>query len=264
MLPYGRIISLLGIVKPYPAAKFFALASTLQNLSVLIARIDNIRLSDDAIRDAQTILGDVSERCKETDLSLSIKLIERMLFEMKIVPPTHREYGTKLGELLRRIEDELSLILVLRVTPERSSYYEQKAAFGNQVTTRFPSMAVDIEEAGNCLALGRITACIFHLMRAMEAAIQELGNSLNIPNTRETDWQIIQNHVNGALKRLPQSTKAEKSRLAELSEMAAHLQHVKDAWRNPTMHPKDSYTEDQGIEIYANVRTFIKHLATVI
>ena len=40
------------------------------------------------------------------------------------------------------------------------------------------------------------------------------------------------------------------------------LPAVKDAWRNPTMHVRIDYTEEQALDIYGNVRGFMQHLAT--
>ena len=41
----------------------------------------------------------------------------------------------------------------------------------------------------------------------------------------------------------------------------AHLNNVKDAWRNPTMHSKHRYTQEEGQTILDNVTAFITHLA---
>ena len=41
-----------------------------------------------------------------------------------------------------------------------------------EVNDKFPSAAFDIDEAGKCLAIGRSTAAVFHLMRALETAIR--------------------------------------------------------------------------------------------
>ena len=47
---------------------------------------------------------------------------------------------------------------------------------------------------------------------------------------------------------------------------AAHsmLYHVKEAWRNTTMHPGQKYTDDEAREILEAVKTFIKQLSPLL
>jgi len=47
-----------------------------------------------------------------------------------------------------------------------------------------------------------------------------------------------------------------------LREVLGHLQAVKVAWRNPTMHIVNVYTLEQAEEIFNAVRGFMRHLAT--
>jgi len=44
-----------------------------------------------------------------------------------------------------------------------ASYFEHPNLFGIDVSRHFPSAKFDIREAGSCLALGRNTACVYHL-----------------------------------------------------------------------------------------------------
>jgi hypothetical protein len=38
----------------------------------------------------------------------------------------------------------------------------------------------DADEAGKCFAVGRYTACVFHLMRIMERCVQKMGRDLGV------------------------------------------------------------------------------------
>jgi hypothetical protein len=169
------------------------------------------------------------------------------------------------AEFNDRLISEAKAKLFVYVAPEKRRYLLESDLFGSKVATRFRPMAEDIEEAGKCLALGRGTATVFHLMRVMEIGIQELGQLLKIPApVQETVWQVIQDQVARAIKALPRTTVAEKKRQSELSGAAAHLQHVKDAWRNEVMHPKKTYTEAQAAEVFDAVKAFSAALADII
>lgn len=65
---------------------------------------------------------------------------------------------------------------------------------GEEIPAKFPSARDDIEEAGKCLAFGRGTGCVFHLMRVMEVGLRGLGQSLNEPSLdpkRNPSWEAI-------------------------------------------------------------------------
>jgi kynurenine formamidase len=51
----------------------------------------------------------------------------------------------------------------------------------------------DIQEASKSFAVGRFTACVFHLMRVMELGVQALGKKPGVSNAHEIEWQKILN-----------------------------------------------------------------------
>ena len=61
---------------------------------------------------------------------------------------------------------------------ENRNYRIRKKPYGSGVFEAFPDMRDDLEEACICLALGRSTATIFHLMRAMELGVAEIAQQL--------------------------------------------------------------------------------------
>ena len=48
------------------------------------------------------------------------------------------------------------------------------------------------------------------------------------------------------------------------SQVHANLYHVKQAWRNDTMHPKATYTEEEAREVFDAMKAFMRHLATML
>src|SRR5207245_7948003 len=94
-------------------------------------------------------------------------------------------------ELSERIRDDLQARLFLWIPPERSRFYSQKKLFGKLVADKFPQASEDIEEAGKCLALGRGTATVFHLMRVMEGAVEEMARLLTVAIHTPYSWAQI-------------------------------------------------------------------------
>ena len=109
--------------------------------------------------------------------------IERLTGDLrKPAPVSSRELFENLDRITERIEDEMDGILFFFVQQDRVKYYETaEKLFGEEVIKSFPSTMVDIEEAGKCLAVGRGTACVFHLCRVLELGLRATAKRLGIP-----------------------------------------------------------------------------------
>jgi hypothetical protein len=175
------------------------------------------------------------------------------------------ELQTAFRELRERIEDGVYRILLISVPRSKAVYVREKQLFGQKVEDKFPGAGEDIEEAGKCFALGRYTACVFHLMRVMEKGVQELANKLGARvDVEKEPWGKILTAISDAIKRRPTKTSRQKKFHSDCEEIAASLHAVKDAWRNPTMHPKKTYTEEEVDSIFHNVRAFMQRLAEIV
>jgi hypothetical protein len=91
----------------------------------------------------------------------------------------------KAEHLRLRLCDELENEFYFQVDRQEVRFYGQKELFGPQVAKKFKDAAYDIEHAGNCLALQQPTACVFHLMRAMEVALRLLAHALSTRSARK-------------------------------------------------------------------------------
>jgi HEPN domain-containing protein len=160
------------------------------------------------------------------------------------------------GSLPGILETELESHLFLWVKPELAQFFG--ARFSETIDAKFPKTISDTENAGKCLAIGQGTACVFHLMRAMESAIQALCERLGISNTNR-EWGKLLSDLHKKIEEMDKGA----ARNA-WSESHAHLYHVKQAWRNDTMHPNEKYTDDEALEVYRAVKAFMSHLATLI
>jgi len=194
-------------------------------------------------------------------LKASYASVSRMLDTLNDPAGVWRALADDATDLETRIIDELKYLTCFAVEGKAEDLYRAANLFGDQVAERFPSTVVDVEEAGKCLALDRGTACVFHLMRVLEVGLRELAADLHVEKL-EDNWQKLLDQVRGAVKALPRSTADEKQRLAQRSEAAAHLQAVKDAWRNDVMHPRDVYTVEQAQDVFTHARALMVSLAS--
>ena len=257
VVPYG-LMSLWDMLKAY-AANYVAFAEILVELDAAMAStapdawdkpmsLPEAKKFDRLLKRVMALGNDLALPSVTAQMTRFMELLEDGVRGQKLLSA---------HEALReRLHDELKSHLFFYVPTERVACYG--AGFGDDVTNAFRETPFDIEEAGKCLALGRSTACVFHLMRAMECAVQALAARLGFLNP-DREWGKLLSDVHGKIEAMPKGEMRNR-----WSASHAHLYHVKQAWRNDTMHPKNKYTEEEGGEVYAAVRTFMRHLAKLV
>lgn len=141
---------------------------------------------------------------------------------------------------------------------------------GNDVIGKFRDVRYDLDEACKCIATGRSTACVFHLMRVMEVVVRAWAEKLDIEPARlnpsgtrfrDLTWADLQREIRAAIERLPQTSMAERETRRGADIALATLDSVRSAWRNPTMHPAAIYTESQANAIFRFVADLLPELS---
>jgi hypothetical protein len=148
----------------------------------------------------------------------------------------------RLREVRETMIQELSSVNFLRATDDMETYLDKSIPFGTAVSEAFPNTIEDIAEAHQCFALGRYTAAMFHLGRAMESAVKRLAEKMHIRIKRD-DWQSYLTAMNDHIAKMPFKTPREKAKRAPFAQAAAYFLHFKEAWRNETMHPQENIYE---------------------
>ena len=225
--------------------------------------------SEDMSVESMQIFIQACERLPEflerMDLKASSRAIERLLLNLEHGDAFTRSDLNRFGhDLLLRMVDELELTKFVAVESNKVGLYEPKGPlFGESTSTHYPSAYFEIEEAGKCLALGRSTACVFHLMRALEVGIRAVASNLKIPDPvkpTQRNWGAILKSIKDEI-----SNRARWSRKANklfFEEVYASLDSVKNPWRNATMHVEQTYTEEEAESIFYAVRSFMTKISS--
>jgi hypothetical protein len=161
--------------------------------------------------------------------------------------------------LLKAFRDELSARAMFVMEPAHVGYYAPSdPLFGQAVEDAFPSASPEIEDAGKCRAVGRWTACVMHLMRALETPMNSLASKYDVVTGQ--NWNTALNEIDKCLRGV---NKLNGGLAAEqwASEASAHLRAIKNAWRNHAQHGRARYDEEQAVAIWGNVGSFMKTLA---
>ncbi|MGA2543134.1 MAG: hypothetical protein ABSG78_16410 [Verrucomicrobiota bacterium] len=145
---------------------------------------------------------------------------------------------------------------------------ESETLFGEQFRVAFPSANHEISEASKAFAAERFTACVFHLMRALERGLRVLASGLGLPDPikgNDRNWRNMLSAIkaqidsnNGALR-----NDANWQRDKDFYEKSyAFLEGVRNPVRNATMHVEADYDEQGAADVLNACSSFLRHLAT--
>jgi hypothetical protein len=252
-----KLVNLMAIVE-FSASTYWTVASL---IGQMISRLNQPGpLSGEQWEKMGETIGQLQSQLVLLGMSSPIAQIQR-LDQYVDGSPTNDKTRALLTDLQYRIVDDLGDHFFLSITKEHVGHYQQSVPlFGAIVETVFPQMSEDISEAGKCLALGRSTAAVFHLMRVMELAVQAFGTKLGVSLVGEKYWHSILEQVDKAIKGMDQRAPETKG----YAGISAHLYNVKLAWRNEVMHPKQTYTEDEAEKVFNATKAFVGELAAVL
>lgn len=164
-----------------------------------------------------------------------------------------------LNQLVGCVQNEAPTKVAMLLPPEKLSLYAPTAPlFGADVRVKFASAIFDIDEAGKCLALGRSTAAVFHLMRVMEIALKAVALCLAVTPPSNPNW-------GSWLTAIRNENNRRTNRWADFNyfqDLWQRIDSIKDSQRNQTMHVATVYTEEEAMLIYKATEGFMKKLAS--
>lgn len=272
----GPLWSLRRIMDAFNFADFYDIGQKVIAIATTVSLPDSYSKNHPYHRDNSGFmvekLLELKNHCESVGLAFSVKqigqLIDRLQYDPKdsMVGIMRYDLRSKVVTIQEGIKHELEMHQFYKLRPDLVPYYTSPKPFGDDVDAAFPSTSADAEEAGKCLAVGRHTACVFHLMRVMEIGVRSLGKSLGDPTldpSKNPNWGTILARCDAEL----QKSKGKRSPVWQtmdtfFSESTANLRAVKDAWRNPTMHVERTYDEEKAKDVFNSVRSFMRHLAT--
>lgn len=130
--------------------------------------------------------------------------------------------------------------------------------FGIEVVTAFPQSRADINAGSRCRAYELWTASVMHMMRVAEIGVGALADHLGVK--RGNSWGVT---IAGVMEALRDTStfKGDPEKRQWGSETGSYLAFVKDAFRNPAMHPERTFGAEEAIAIYDNTRLMMRALA---
>lgn len=268
LTPKRGLITFLDMLQAY-ARIFVEGVERLQSVRYGIMTLQHTeqeKPTEELIKNLQDALAYMEAASGTVDMPATLHLINALSIEA----PKHRlsfdELDAKIDDIQLMARNELRNRQFFHVPPTEARYYSNVKVFGAKVADTFPQAVTDIEEAGNCYALGRATACVFHLMRVVPYGMDRLAKQLRVKYSLPIEcleWGSIIQPIEKAVRNM-QNLARSKKKLASIkhySEIVAHLYFCKDAWRNHVSHGRDAYDLAQARSVMDHVGLVMKLLA---
>jgi hypothetical protein len=236
-------------------------------------------VTPDSYSDLKRHTTNLLEACGDIGMPVTKAAVSEFFDELVCAEQKEGNFGFRSDSCLRmkaRLQASMNcfgyesgLKSALILPPEMAKYYDpQSPLFGEEVHFQFPVAAYEIEEAAKCLAVGRSTAAVFHLMRVMEVGIHAVARCLGVPDPvkgADKNWGVILKRIQAARSAKGSSTQGTWNVPTDDAYFdAAHatLDAVRNAWRNTTMHVENKYTAEEAEHILVAVRGFMMKLAS--
>lgn len=165
-------------------------------------------------------------------------------------------YGEKVSTVFAT---EACSLALMTLAPGHAAYATpERPLFGDQVDEAFPTASAEIADAGRCRAAGLWTACVTHLMRALEPGLGALAAWAGV--TPQSNWNSTLNQIEARLREIRKGGDGEEAE-SWASEAVLQLRAVKNAWRNHAMHGRIRYGEDDAVRVFDSTKYLMQTLA---
>ncbi|MCH7878756.1 MAG: hypothetical protein IH914_05535 [candidate division Zixibacteria bacterium] len=267
----GSVVSLWDM-KKYIAEDYFDMAR------LLVLEENNLKVE---IREGKTHIDNQSQDAKRYKKSITIIKDHADDLNMKVVSSfcedTIRSLFAKseqldLSELSRQIRVIADCVRnTLRnrqffVLDEGDIDFFDNNQFSSESIKQFETCKQDMINAGKCFAFEFYPACVFHLMRIVDALIKRLSKHYKLKPTNP-NWGGILKVLRAKRDGMKRISREKHSLWTDVCEQVSS---IKDATRNPLSHsdeelPVDSlsrtdvkYTPDEARRAFENVKALAK------
>jgi hypothetical protein len=220
--------------------------------------------SDELVGEFRKSLLYCRDEFKEAGLKTSYWAIVDCLQKLDRDSVTGNDLAERAFQIFKTVQWETEEIILFSITSDDHRFLNIESQFSDELRDRFRTAADEIESAGRCIAFENSTACVFHLMRAIECAVKAIWATLNLAPPKLSDnWGALIGPMDKQLA-LPKNERIQLWATEEkfFAEAVADLRAVKKAWRDTTMHVERTYSREQAMKVFEASLGLMTHLAT--
>ena len=179
--------------------------------------------------------------------------------------------AARLAAIVDGVQNNLNSRKFMFIPEDQAKYYDNPDLMAGVL--RFGEAAIlEMREAGNCFALSRGTACVFHCMRVAEYGLRHLARRVGAKISSRGkrcpiefgDWGTVITAINNKISKARQRPAGPRrdELLRFYSDAADHCSYMKDIWRNDISHAQRRYNKPETLGVLNRVQEFMKLLAT--
>jgi hypothetical protein len=251
------VVSLLDVLR-YAAEDFWKACELL----TLLAGEPLVLTHPNGRRNAFDALNQLLAHCEKLKLKVSLKEAEKMLPIFNSPNPDPETIRILAARLSSVIHSELDGEMFFHMQSERLEYWGTHWLLGSPIFRAFPRAHEEIQSAGRCYAYGEPVACVFHLMRAIDAGLRSVADSLSIPyNAR--NWSGIADKLQSNMEeKYKNKTEDWKQKEPFYASILTDIQSISRAHRNPVLHEVEKkYTDADAFYLLTVTERFNGHLS---
>lgn len=282
-----QIVSLYEVLEFWGLA-FYTIVNNLRNYTIEIERaIERRGKLEDRTSTESAHFRECLDRIRATCERYELNGTYNRVMPLLDYPPsdislyrTHRE----LEEIDRALGKDLAKTTLMYVPAENAKYLDgcsksnadtmfddSEQPMGKRVSYRFPEARKEIVVALTCYAVEAYTACVFHLMRAVEIGARVMISRSGLSAGRHLPcaielctWKQLIETLNKGLDDLRPGTSTDpkkRDKLEYYTQLVGIFMHFKDPWRNKVSHLRKVYKPGETKDAIDNTRQFLSLLA---
>jgi hypothetical protein len=207
----------------------------------------NVALTKEQVEMVKSILSDAIAYCQRVGFDDAQRKIATLWTFIEVMTDRYdiSAISIELTNVHSELMGEVFKHKFVQVPKELHKYLDMKNPFGEEVTKAFPSATADLIDAGNCLSLGCNAAVVYHLMRAAEVGLWELGRDRQIPLAQSgkiefTEWGKIIGEIEIAIQAIQQwpNSRIKEDAHKFYNKAISEIRSFNDGWRRHSAHPR--------------------------
>ena len=281
-VPFCQLHGLVGLwdMLPFVTDEFYKIITELRDIRGTLGRPRNDSISDEVYymvhfatcERVNSLLIALKPHLEALGAKIAIQAIdEHAIYLIRGAVFAEDGLFAALDDIDTQIKRELKSVTAFVLSPSEQRLYEPKEPlFGMEVDSKFKRKARrEIDAAGKCLALQCYTACVFHLMRTVEVAIESIRTCLELPVPKKGQhkaWgaalDLFRKEIESRESlgyRHQWNSMADKKFFDEVYML---LMAIKDGCRDDTMHIESDYNEQEAEHLFALTKGFMRKVAS--
>ncbi len=270
-----KLISLADMI-PFYASDTYVKLSFLQvyvQITVFGRDVTSF-VKDDFAKSYLEKLSALDESLAKISIPVSRERIKQTAYPLRMQVEFHQSadlsydvFRHNIDDLCATVISELKEHAFAYIPKAQAAYFEKDSLFGDAVALAFPSVKVELKEAGNCLAADLNTAAVFHLMRVAERGMRVLAHDRRVKFDKgpiETqEWKPIIVQLEKEIAKVSNWPKSKQRAQAEefYNTALEEFRGFKDAWRNHVMHARRNYNDKDAAGVLSHVCRFMQLLS---